>query len=85
MLGMVIEPLKTEIRNLARHGLYVLRQNPRASLLGFAALARYVRTLLGLSDLSNLPLVPYMGYSIIFVDRFDHLLETFPGLNIDDF
>lgn len=85
MLGMVIEPLKTEIRNPARHSLYFLQQNPRTSLFEFTALARYLRTLLGLSDLSNLPRVPYMGYNIIFVDRFDHLLENFPGLNLDDF
>lgn len=85
MLGRVIEPLKTEIRNLARYSLHAFQQNPRTSLLGFAALARYVRTLLGLRDLSSLPLPPYMGYNIVFVDRFDHSLEGFPGLDIDNF
>lgn len=85
MLGMVIEPLKTEIRNLAMYSLYALQHNARTSLLGFAALARYVRTLLGLNDLSDLPMAPYMGYNVVFVDRFDHLLEGFPGLNLDNF
>lgn len=85
ILGTVIEPLKTEIRSLARYSLYALGQNPRMSLLGFAALARYVRTLLGLSDLSNLPPAPYMGYNVAFVGRFDNLPESFPGLDLDDF
>jgi hypothetical protein len=85
MLGMVIEPLKTEIRTLAMYSLHALQLNPHTSLLGFSALARYVRTLPGLGDLSNLPLAPYMGYNIVFVDRFDHLLEGFPGLNLDNF
>lgn len=86
MLGQIIEPLKTEILNLARYSSYALRQDPHASVIGFSATAYYVRRLLGLNSLSELPRPPYIGYNVVsVVDNPDQLRARFSGLNIDDF